>query len=834
MNRSWLHGLVGIGVTMIVLFACFAFFAVRIATRSHPRPYSESTVRVSDTVRIFRNAFGIPHIIGRNIDDVIFAQGYAHAQDRLWQMDVWRRTGQGRLAEVLGPSLVQVDVFMRALDIPGIVDLNVKTIDTVSRRLMQAYSRGVNAYLLDNAGDLPFEFDALEYVPEPWTVEDCLIVGKALAFEVSVAFWTDIAYAQIASQRGLEAYRLYVPRGPGAPYVLDSSTTPPQQPPVVPGIATSELGTNVANAQYRGLITGLQRSIELVRDRLGMQGSGYGSNCWAVKSSDGGSIVANDPHLSVSMPPKWYQIHLSANEFNVVGLSIPGMPLVFSGRNNDLGWGFTNTMVDDVDYVAERIDSTNANYYLDYDGRRRKFRYRRDTIRIKDRPDSLVDLRFTSRSCVISDVHLLRDPSILFGMQRTMSAKVLNTSCFTLRWTAHYQSDEILALYRINISKSFGDVVAATQTWGAPAWTISVGTARGTVGTVVAGVAPRRGTADAQLPIPSWQAGADWYGVIPLRTLGTRVNPSHGFVASANNRVTSNSDIFIGALYEPASRIQRINELLAVYKDPNVRDIQVMQQDVVSPYARHLLKRILPILKRGMSRYGESEKDALKTLASWDGTQSALDVGASIYASLIQRLMWNLFEDELGQQLYYDWSFVSNLPLRRLDELIDEPDNILWDDSRTPQREDLTWIAIRSYIEAIKDLRVIFHNDRDTSWRYGELHTITFPHLFGSNELMRPVMNQGPFDVPGSQTTLNNTEWSIARPFSTRVAASMRVISDMHDSIQYSVVPGGSSGQPLQAHYADQMQLWLKGGYVKLPVGSKQDVAFQLYHVFVP
>ncbi len=829
MNRGWYQGAIGLAVTVVVLGICFALFSVRLATRSHPKPYAESTADVRDTVQIFRNSFGIPHVIGRTTEDVIFGQGYVHAQDRLWQMDVWRRTGRGRLAEVLGPTLVQADVFMRALDIVSIARENLKYADPVTKRMLDAYCRGVNAYMQENEGNLPFEFDALGYSPDPWTPEDCLIVGRALAFEVSLAFWTDLAYAQIAHQRGTEAYRQYVPKGPNGPYVLDTISGP--RVDTSSRVAMSKARMDEALMAHTQL---LQRTMDDVRRSLGMVGSGYGSNCWAVRRTDGSTVVANDPHLSVSMPPKWYQLHLSAPDLNAVGMSIPGLPFVFSGRNDHLAWGFTNAMVDDIDYVAERVDPKNTNYYLDADGRRVKFRYRRDTIRIKDRPDSLIDLRYTTRSCVISDVHLMRDPSILFGFPRQMSAKVLTSSCLTMRWTARYRSDEIVAMYRINTAKSFDDVVSATRTWGAPAINLSVGTSHGTVGTIVAGVVPARGSADPHLPIPSWQQGADWTGVTSLRTLGVLVNPTRGWVASANNRTSPRPDVFVGTIFEPASRITRIGELLSIYRDPTVRDVQVMQQDVVSPYAKSFLARILPVLRRGMGRYGDVEKRALATLTAWDGTQSSLDVGSSIYSALLQRMMWNLFEDELGQQLYYDWSFVSNVPLRRLDELIDDPSHVLWDDSKTPQREDLAWIAIRSFIEAVRELRVTFADDRDSTWRYGQLHTITFPHLFGANELMRPVMNQGPFDVAGSQTTVNNTEWSIASPYATRVAASMRVISDMRDSVQYCVVPGGASGQPLSAHYADQLQLWLKGGYVRIPVGRRPDVAFRLYHVLVP
>jgi penicillin amidase len=197
-------------------------------------------------------------------------------------------------------------------------------------------------------------------------------------------------------------------------------------------------------------------------------------------------------------------------------------------------------------------------------------------------------------------------------------------------------------------------------------------------------------------------------------------------------------------------------------------------------------------------------------------------------------MLWNTFQDELGPQLYDDWALVSNLPLRKLDDVINEPTAQVWDDVTTNQREDLAWIAIRSFIEAVSELRERFDNEDIQTWDFGRVHTVTFPHLFGDHPLMRPVMNQGPFEISGSQTTIQSSEWSIGNPYATRVAASMRVVSMLRDSIQYSVVPGGSSGQPLSAHYADQLQLWLKGGYVRLPVQAAPDVSFRLFHVFVP
>ncbi len=827
MRSSLLQGAVGIGLTALVLGICFALFAIRLATRSHPKAYQESQVSVTDTVRVYRNSFGIPHISAATTEDMLFGQGYTHAQDRLWQMDVWRRAGRGKLAEILGPRLVQADVFMRALNISGIALENYRVADTLTRRLLQAYTRGVNAYIEENQGSLPFEFDALGYAPEPWSPEDCIIVGRVLAFEVSLAFWTDITFAQIAYQRGLAAYKEYVPQGPFAPYVLDTVSATRIDTTLSTAMAVHSL--RETGAQFLNVAS----VVRSVRQALGMQGSGYGSNCWAIRTPEG-SIVANDPHLTVSMPPKWYQIHLSAPGINAIGMSIPGIPFILSGRTDHVAWGFTNAMIDDIDYVAERIDSTNANYYFEPSGNRVKFRYRRDTIHIKDRPDSLVDFRATSRSIVLSDVHMFRDPSMLFSIPRSTSAGILQKYCLSVRWTATYRSNEILCLYKMCKARSVNEFASSLQTWGAPCLTFSVGTADGHVANMVAGYIPVRGSSDANLPIALHTPGADWTGVRPARELGMLLDPSRGWVASANNKLSSRSDVAVPGVYEPASRATRIAQLMGIYRTPTVRDVQVMQQDIQSPYAVSMLRRVLPVLKKGMTRYGDGERRALAVLEKWDGTQSALDAGATIMSMLTHRLLWNLFEDELGQQLYYDWTLVSNVPLRRLDELMNEPTNVLWDDSRTPHRETFDWIAIRSFIETMREISKIYGDVRDSSWRYGAIHTISFPHIFGENELMRPVMNLGPFEVGGSQTTINNTEWAIASPYATRVAASMRVISDMNDSLQYSVVPGGSSGQPLSPHYADQLQLWLKGGYVRLPIGAKPDVSFRLYHVLVP
>lgn len=828
MIRTWLQGTVGLLVTAAVLVVCFAFFAVRIATRSHPEPYVTSTVKVADTTRIYRNTFGIPHIIARSTEDAVFAQGYVHAQDRLWQMDMFRRIGRGTVAEVLGSRAVDVDVFMRALQLTDIARRQWRSCGTETHRLLEAYARGVNAYIDEFRGRYPFEFDALEYEPAPWTAEDCLIVGRVIAFELSFGFFSDIAHAQIAAQRTLPVARMYIPQGrSGEPVVLDSV-------PWRGSTGTATVTDSTLTSAQRTITNSLAQRLRTVRSVLGIEASGVGSNAWAVSKGAQGALLANDPHMSISLPAKFYQIHLTAPGLNVLGMSVPGLPLVISGRNDRVAWGISNVMLDDVDFFLERVDDKNNNYYYDDDGMRRKFRFRRDTIRIKDQPDSLIDLRATRRSTVISDVHLLRHPQSIYNVPRDRATTLLMSSCITFRWTANTVADEILTLRRLATARSVSDVRTAVTTWHAPAFNLTFATIDGHVGTVPMGIAPIRGKGDPHYLNPGWDKASDWQGTVPLATLGMLVDPPGGRVAAANNRTSSRPAPFVGTLFEPSSRAERILDQLRIYDEYSVRDAQVMQQDVVSPYARAVVGSMMPVLRKGMARYGAVEKQALSMLARWDGSFSTLDSAATVYAAFQQRMIVNTFEDELGQQLFMDWCFVGNQPVRRIAELIHEPQHPLFDDARTPQREDLSWIAIRSFIEAVQEVRQRVQTDQPSQWRWGSMHTITFGHRFGEHPLMRPVMDQGPFDMPGSGTTLNNGEWAVYHPYTTRVAAAMRVISDLRDSLQYSVVPGGVSGQPLDPHYADQVQLWLKGGYVRLPVAPEPDVTFQQFLLFVP
>lgn len=431
-------------------------FAFRLATRSAFEREGEQEVRgISDVVSVNRNDYGIVHITGRTDNDVYFGIGYAHAQDRLWQMDFLRRVGRGRLSEMFGRRTLEQDIFLRAMRFDSISSALARHISPESRTVLQAYTDGVNEYITTHEGRIAAEFDALEYQPEPWRVEDCLLVLRLWAWELNSAFTADLVLTAIADTIGRErALHLLPPLGNDpyfAPCVLDSLI--PARPtaratnplPAIDSIRTDSLqqrtttGTLSRNgksdikntdksvyATADGQMQNILTLAQSVRNVANMRGSSLGSNAWAVRSSSffhpeqdslgkkfpakyrHGAILSADAHLALTLPARWYEAHLSSPTLNALGHTLPGLPFVIVGRNDRLAWSLVNAVVDDTDFFSEKLDSTDLRRYFaaDSSGGRISlpFRIVTDTIKVKDSSDAVVEMRYAGRSCIISDL----------------------------------------------------------------------------------------------------------------------------------------------------------------------------------------------------------------------------------------------------------------------------------------------------------------------------------------------------------------------------------------------------------------------------------------------
>jgi penicillin amidase len=823
--------------SLIVCLLAFIFFAIFLVTRTSVDEDSSLEVeKVLDSVKIYRNKFSIPHIIARNEHDVFFAMGYVHAQDRLWQMDIARRAGKGRLSAIFGPEAVNADKFMRAMNLASLSNKLYKSSSKTTRFILDSYTQGVNYFLEEHHDKLPFEFGALSYEPEIWTPQDCLIILRLMGMELSMSMWSDLAFGELSDKLGINEALQLVPSYPiQAPAMLGGEASNQQQASLSKNQNSS--GINLA------MLCDL-KGLRQARKFLDIRADGIGSNAWVMKKNQAGSgtqipILANDPHLKLGLPARWYQTHITAPAFNAIGVTIPGLPLIVSGRNDRIAWGFTSLMADDFDYFIEKTDTSNTNYYFNAAGKRVKFRYRRDTIIVKNADTIIYDLRFTERSAVISDASPARLMLPEINEKKTLSGRY----CLSFEWTGQQMSDEVLAMYRMMKADNWNEFQQGLNIWGVPALNVLYGDKKGIIAAAAIGTIPQRGPkANPNIPSPGWLAEYAWQAAHRSNELPRMaLQPGNGtrrYFASANNPPSKNLPFYITNLWEPASRAERLHQALAQFDEYDVRDAQFLQMDIQSPFASEIMQLILPVLQSKKKYMPAEAQKALEKISLWKNVMTAQDAEPAIFALFMDNLIRSVFADQMQPEIFAEYCFVANIPNRKIHEMLISQDT-LWnkwfDDVRTQgSREDKNEMIYRSFVRAVRQGITLFESNDPLQWKYGKMHTVTLRHLFSTNPLMRPIVTHGPFAVGGSLHTLNNGAWSVNEPFEQQLGASMRIISDLEDSVVYTVLPGGTSGEPLSSHYSDQVQIWLNGGYVRMPTGRQPGDDFRLYTLLLP
>ena len=820
-------------ITLVLCGIGFAIFSLSLVTKtSIDKGEIHSSTLVLDSIHIYRNKFSIPHILTNTEHDVFLAMGYVHAQDRLWQMDISRRAGRGRLAEIFGEQALQSDKFMRVMNIVSLSEQLHKQSSKTTKQILKAYSDGVNLFLEQNPDKLPFEFGALSYTPDPWTPEDCFIIMRLMAMEMNMSMWTDLAFGEIADKFGIKPAMTLVPKQtPGTVYQYGQQSQVEKE--------EVQLQTETTLEGFSTIRTSM---LYAARSFLGFSGDGIGSNAWVMrtlpKGKQSGVILANDPHLRLALPARWYQAHVTCPGINAIGATIPGLPLIVSGRNDVSTWGITNMMNDDFDYFIEKIDKKNNNYYFNEDGKRIKFLYKRDTIIIKNGEPLIYDIRFTNRSAVISDA----PPT---GMLKNVKIgkTLMDRYCLTYSWTGMTMSDEILAVYKVMKSRSWSDCKKGMNLWCGPALNFVYGNADGSIASATIGMMPRRSEKNnPNLPSPGWKKGYAWTGVYPSSILPSQSysgnDHSKRFIVTANNPLLSNPDIYHSSLWESSSRAERLHKTLAEFDEYDVRDAQFLQMDVYSAYARQLMDTIIPILVKKKRYMSSTGKKAFEKLKLWKCYITNQDIEPTLFTLFLEEYHRAVFEDQLTKPIMQLYNIITNVPTRIILHTLHEPEdkwNAWFDDVRTKDiKENKSEIVFRSFQRAINKGENIFGNPDVRTWKYGQLHSITLEHLFSSSKLLSPIVTHGPFPHGGNNTTLNNGSWSFNDPFKQTLGASVRVISDMRDSMMYFVLPGGVSGEPLSSHYSDQVQLWLNGGYIALSSTQSLSSDFTLSSLLIP
>lgn len=839
MRRFSLFGTIFV---IIVFVSGMVWLGLRLIGRSFvPDGLHEGSVPgLSAEATITRDQYGIPYIEAASQDDAWAALGYAHAQDRLWQMDLMRRAGEGRLSEIFGRSTIGYDAMLKTIGFARTSRQILKTMPARTRHALDAYCRGVNAFISTHKSRYPFEFDALGYQPEPWKPEHSVMLTRLMAWELNTSFWTDVVFGEIQARVDSAKLAEILPYYPSdAPTIIPGGQHPEplleqMRNPVLPqdtvhrdSVAKSDTAHRVA---MRGRSSDLSDVMALegrMRKFLGIDGSHIGSNAWAVSGSrtaSGLPMLANDPHLTHTAPCRWYQVVIVTKESRLAGVTIPGCPFVVIGRNQDVAWGITSMMADETDFYVERPDSANKKAVM-RDGRPEKLTVLRDTIAVKDSASVPMVIRLSRHGPIISDVHPFAADAAKGRLGLPDTTAYLSRSMLAMRWRGNDVSQELAAWQGINDAHNLKQFTAAARLGGIPSISFVYADRGGTIAYVPTVRVPIREGSHANLPLPGWDSRYDWKGTVPMDKLPMLVDPPGGFIASANNKVANNLGYNIGDLWEDPSRAIRLNELLKEGNNYGAMDFVQIQGDVGSPHMRYMTEFLLRAFPDS-AKQPPLIRMALHRLRSWDGRMIADAPEASIAAVWLQTVIEMTYRDEMGPTVFSHYVRMAQLPIKAIRYHV--MTNSRWfDDVTTPgvveRRDDILRHALGRALDSLHGRFGTWDMER---WRYGAIHTLTFPHPFDKQEKLKPIVDIGPYEIGGSNTTLNNGEWSFNEPYQAVVGPSMREIVDFGDSTTFlrSVITSGASGQPLNQFYKNQTVLWLANGYLSLkaatPMGS--------------
>jgi penicillin G amidase len=516
--------LIGVGSTLILVIVSVLFIGFYLARRSFPTVAGTETMEtLRESVKVYRDSYGVPHIVAGTLHDAYAAVGFVHAQDRLWQMEIARRAGMGRLAEVFGEETLKFDRMFRTLGLWQHAQALSQALDEETRSALESYTEGVNQFVNDRARFFPAEYDILGIRPEPWTIEHSIVISRLMAWELNYSRWVDITFGEIIHRIGNRGAELF-PRWPAqAPTIMPSG---PEERTV------ALLEKKPKSEEWSDIWSSLRNFMETetqFRKFMGAGGYGGGSNAWALsgkKTSHGQPILACDPHLFFTTPARWYELHVAAPTLEVSGASVAGIPFVVIGRNRHIAWGVTNAMLDDQDFYRERVDSLEHPRAYWFNNAWTPLVERVDTILVKDHLPIL-----------ISSYHTHRGPIV----NRFEPSAELARSLLSIRWMGNEISGELSTFLKINRATNWKEFQEALRTYAVPAQNFVYADVGGNIGYRLGGKIPIRPREAAMMPSAGWTDATDWTRYVPFEQMPTRVNPPEGFIATANNQIAGSS-----------------------------------------------------------------------------------------------------------------------------------------------------------------------------------------------------------------------------------------------------------------------------------------------------
>ncbi|MFD0367822.1 penicillin acylase family protein [Streptomyces sp. NPDC127114] len=840
-------------------------------------PQTTGTIRIdalSGPVEVKRDAYGVPQIYADSEADLFRAQGYVQAQDRFYEMDVRRHMTAGRLSEMFGRGQVDTDAFLRTLGWRRVAQQEYdKVLSAETKKNLQAYAEGVNAYLKDkDPSDVSVEYAALaftnEYEIEPWTPVDSVAWLKAMAWDLRGNMQDEIDRSLMAGRLEPGQIKdLY----PGYPYEL-------HQPIVDGGAVDKSTGKFDPKAQAKsgddgtataggGSQGGIQSQLAALSDTLdeipaliGPNGNGIGSNSWVVSgayTTSGKPLLANDPHLSPMLPSLWYQMGLHCRSvsatcrYDVAGYTFSGTPGVIIGHNDSIAWGFTNLGADVTDLYLEKVGTDG--YVVD--GKTKPFITRDETIKVAGEADRLIKVRSTEHGPLVSD-----RSTELEKVGKTApvgnAAPDRGTSGYgvSLRWTALQPGKSMDAVFELNRAKDFQAFRAAAKDFEVPSQNLVYADTAGNIGYQAPGKIPVRSKAanyDGTLPAPGWDSSYDWKGYIPLAELPYEYNPKRGYIVTANQAVIDEKKYpyLLTRDWGYGSRSQRINDLIeSKIKDGgkiSPDDMQTMQMDNRSEIATLLNPLLLKI-----DIADPQVREAQKLLEGWDYTQEPDSAAAAYFNAVWRNVLKLAFGNKLPKELRVEGECIN---VRVVDTTgpVDEQGKLVPEcgerdpETAQPDGGDRWYEVVRPLLEkeksewwktpgdrlnaatetrdqllaqAMKDARweLTAKLGKDVStWSWGRLHQLTLKNQTlgtAGPGFVQALLNRGPWNLGGGEAAVDATGWNAAGGYEVIWVPSMRMVVNVGDWDKSRWINlTGASGHAFHGHYTDQTDKWVKG-----------------------
>jgi len=795
-------------VLFVLVLACFysARFYMRHAMRAS-LPQIDGAIHVSGlsaAVTVLRDDHGMPHIRALTLDDLVFAQGYVTAQDRLWQMDMLRRHAAGEFAEILGPGMIEHDQGQRLQQIRNTADNIVAQMPPDELRYLNAYARGVNALIADSADHLPAEFRMLHYTPRPWLARDCVLVGLMMVQDLTTGFPIKLAREQLAQKLPPELLGDLYPVGswrdhPPARPVMD--LTAPQLD--IPDVPLDETQTKLKKPDTTRDILALEKTLSLGTSDYLCDGCKAGSNEWVVTgahTATGKPLLANDMHLAHTLPGIWYMAELEAptptGPLHVTGVTLPGMPFVVVGHNEQIAWGFTNLGGDVQDIYIEH--TRNQQEYQTADGAWHQLAHHSELIRVRGGKDVALDVLSTNHGPIITPMlpHETRDLS--------------------LRWSIYDPGTVDLPFLAVNLANDWTSFCDAMSHLGAPAQNAVYADTAGHIGYHAVGRIPVRGSMEhpsglSATPIDDTKEASsfEWAGYIPFEQMPQVFDPPSGVLATANSRVTPDGYPFSITLnWEAPYRNERIWKQLEDTHNLKPADMLALEIDIHSDVDQELAQRFAYAIDHTPSASAQL-RQAADLLRSWNGNVDVDSSAANIVNAAKSALWPLLLQPHLGKPHGEEWRLYKwgGMTFAEEELVMHQPSR--WLPSTYASWSDLLTAAVAD------GLRNAHARTDLTHWPYGLTHRIDIEHpLFGTSPVLRSVIHlpvgTGPLPLSGDGTTVKQS-------FST-VGPSERFTANMADLDNSTLnIVNGQSGNVLSPWFHDQFEAWYHGTTFPLP-----------------